>query len=96
MTTTLTPVPMNTDTAHQCELCNLDVGPDYHSDRRCNDTGLGVVLHERCAAVLEPLGDTAFVTLLSVARETHKLVGYMGLELDLEGAASERRERARR
>lgn len=95
MTTTLTPVPMNTDTAHPCELCNLDVGPDYHSDERCNRVGFGVVLHERCAAVLEPLADVAFVALLSAAREAHKLVGFMGLDLDVD-AAHERSERARR
>jgi hypothetical protein len=91
--TTHLPTPTETpDPAHECELCNLPAGADYYSDHRCNTTGVGVVLHTRCAVVLAPLDAATVVALLAAAREAHRLVGFMGLDLDVD-AAQARRER---
>ena len=92
MTTTTETTPTET---HTCELCGLTVGTDYYSDWRCNTHGVGVVVHTRCAVVLSPLPDARFVALLAAAREAHRVVAYVGLDLDVD-AAHERAELATR
>ena len=94
--TTLPPAPpADTDPSYRCELCNLDAGADYYSDSRCNTLGVGVVLHARCAVVLAPLPDASVVALLAAAREAHRVVAFMGLDLDVEAAHERLGERER-
>jgi len=48
-----------------CELCNKRISDKhYYSDNRCNETGLGVVLHHDCAMQLEDLTLEDFVATL--------------------------------
>jgi hypothetical protein len=50
-----------------CELCGRGVGADYSSDRRANDTGMGLVLHDKCARVLDLVPDAEYEGVLTMA-----------------------------
>lgn len=57
-----------------CELCGKSVGEDYYSLSWTNEApfhGRGLVLHEKCADVLEGAGKSEAPTLLGVGGLKH-------------------------
>lgn len=52
---------------YPCELCGVSAGEKYASDDRCNEMGVGVVLHWKCADVLALLPMDAAKSVLDAA-----------------------------
>lgn len=57
-----------------CELCGTACGIAYVSHWRCNDTGLGVVLHRTCARTLEHMRDEVALAVLEAAAGARRVL----------------------
>lgn len=57
---------------HVCEVCDCNAR-DFCSDDRCNSTGKGLVLCEKCATKLADLDDAAYLAVFGMSLEARKV-----------------------